>query len=52
MLVRSSQASTTPVYPLYLQIWDDWSNAAAHNGTYAIHPNQNHTGFPGTDQSI
>ncbi|KAJ7665424.1 hypothetical protein DFH06DRAFT_1390944 [Mycena polygramma] len=27
-------------------IWDDWSNAAAHNGTYAIHPSQNHTGFP------
>jgi hypothetical protein len=29
------------------QIWDDWSNAAAHNGTYAIHPSQNHTGLPG-----
>ncbi|KAJ6614995.1 hypothetical protein B0H10DRAFT_2042843 [Mycena sp. CBHHK59/15] len=27
-------------------IWDDWSNAAAHNGTYSIHPSQNHTGFP------
>ncbi|KAJ7755008.1 fungal-specific transcription factor domain-containing protein [Mycena maculata] len=30
----------------WLLIWDDWSNAAAHNGTYAIHPSQNHTGFP------
>ncbi|KAJ7921378.1 fungal-specific transcription factor domain-containing protein [Mycena leptocephala] len=30
----------------WMLIWDDWSNAAAHNGTYAIHPNQNHTGFP------
>ncbi|KAJ7116836.1 fungal-specific transcription factor domain-containing protein [Mycena crocata] len=30
----------------WLLIWDDWSNAAAHNGTYSIHPSQNHTGFP------
>ncbi|KAF8215783.1 fungal-specific transcription factor domain-containing protein [Mycena galopus ATCC 62051] len=30
----------------WLLIWDDWSNALAHNGTYAIHPSQNHTGFP------
>ncbi|KAJ7687368.1 hypothetical protein B0H17DRAFT_1069983 [Mycena rosella] len=30
----------------WLLIWADWSNAAAHNGTYSIHPSQNHTGFP------
>ncbi|KAF7347512.1 Nucleus protein [Mycena venus] len=30
----------------WMLIWDDWSNAAAHHGTYAIHPSQNHTGFP------
>ncbi|KAJ6520200.1 fungal-specific transcription factor domain-containing protein [Mycena sanguinolenta] len=30
----------------WMLIWDDWSNAAAHNGTYSIHPAQNHTGFP------
>ncbi|SJL03204.1 uncharacterized protein ARMOST_06551 [Armillaria ostoyae] len=28
------------------QIFNDWSHAAAHNGTYAIHPSQNHTGWP------
>lgn len=28
------------------QIYNDWSHAAAHNGTYAIHPSQNHTGWP------
>ncbi|KAF9027330.1 hypothetical protein BDZ89DRAFT_1160859 [Hymenopellis radicata] len=27
-------------------IFNDWSHAAAHNGTYAVHPSQNHTGFP------
>ncbi|KAK0207864.1 hypothetical protein DFS33DRAFT_1379414 [Desarmillaria ectypa] len=27
-------------------IFNDWSHAAAHNGTYAIHPSQNHTGWP------
>ncbi|KAJ7431745.1 hypothetical protein B0H11DRAFT_1966449 [Mycena galericulata] len=30
----------------WLLIWDDWSNAAAHQGAYAVHPSQNHTGFP------
>ncbi|KIY73644.1 hypothetical protein CYLTODRAFT_416675 [Cylindrobasidium torrendii FP15055 ss-10] len=24
----------------------DWSHAASHNGTYAIHPSQNHTALP------
>lgn len=35
--------------PLFMwtpQIFNDWSHAAAHNGTYAVHPSQNHTGFP------
>jgi hypothetical protein len=27
-------------------VFDDWSHAAAHNGTYSIHPTQNHTDFP------
>ncbi|KAK0232677.1 fungal-specific transcription factor domain-containing protein [Armillaria fumosa] len=27
-------------------VFNDWSHAAAHNGTYAIHPSQNHTGWP------
>ncbi|KAJ7610886.1 fungal-specific transcription factor domain-containing protein [Roridomyces roridus] len=30
----------------WLLIWDDWSQAAAHNGSYSIHPSQNHTGLP------
>ncbi|KAJ7492254.1 fungal-specific transcription factor domain-containing protein [Mycena latifolia] len=30
----------------WLLIWADWSNAAAHHGTYSIHPSQNHTGLP------
>ncbi|KAJ7269352.1 fungal-specific transcription factor domain-containing protein [Mycena haematopus] len=30
----------------WMLIWDDWSNAVAHNGTYSIHPSQNHTGLP------
>lgn len=29
-----------------MKIFDDWSQAAAHNGTYSIHPSQNHTGYP------
>lgn len=27
-------------------VYDDWSHAAAHNGTYSVHPSQNYTGFP------
>ncbi|KAF9073319.1 fungal-specific transcription factor domain-containing protein [Rhodocollybia butyracea] len=33
-------------------IFNDWSHAAAHNGTYSIHPSQNHTGFPANIDDI
>ncbi|KAF9455930.1 fungal-specific transcription factor domain-containing protein [Collybia nuda] len=33
-------------------IFDDWSHAAAHNGTYSIHPSQNHTGYPANVDDI
>ena len=25
---------------------EDWSHAMAHQGTYSVHPKQNHTSFP------
>jgi hypothetical protein len=34
------------------KIFDDWSHAAAHNGTYSIHPSQNHTGYPANIDDI
>lgn len=28
------------------QVFHDWSHALAHQGTYSIHPSQNHTSLP------